>query len=209
MFQRADRVEVFIHLPQIFFSEAVFEAAAVFEHEEMLMEVNKARAVNRKRSFMPLFWLRVFLACSVAVLLTMPVVYLLFSRWVLLLLFMFVVNQCIVTCLGAFIVILCGWRKGIWELRRYGLWVAFFGSASLILTFWLTALATFGGPPFGFGLSGEALANVALAQYWIFFCIVVVPAAWYLRRQAGLLCVSAFRNAAMSLSGVTDMEANR
>ena len=153
------------------------------------MEVNKTRAVNHKRSFSSLFRLRVFLACSVAVLLAMPVVYLLFSRWVLLLLFMFVLNQCVVTCLGVFIVILCGWRKEIWKLRRHGLWVAFFGSASLVLTFWLTALATFGGPPFGFGLSGEALANVALAQYWIFFCILVVPAAWYLRGQAAWLCV--------------------
>ena len=33
LFQRADRVEVFIHLPLIFFAETVFEAAAVFQHE--------------------------------------------------------------------------------------------------------------------------------------------------------------------------------
>ena len=33
LLQGPDRVEVFIHLPLVFFSETVFEAAAVFEHE--------------------------------------------------------------------------------------------------------------------------------------------------------------------------------
>ena len=138
---------------------------------ELVADVHLLKRSGRP-SLAPVRWALVFPA---ALLLLMPVAYVVFRHWTFIAIWLFAIGQFVVVCQAVVIVALCGLQSGCMKLRCYGLGVALYGTGSIALTIWFVCLAAFGGLGFG-------TVELFYSILWLIGVALCIPPAIFLWR---------------------------